>query len=69
MRQEVEKMHTLFKNFIKEHREVVDIEQVPPGKHLCASQAIDLRLVDELKRSDDYLYNREPNLRPLQNSL
>ena len=55
MRQEVEEMHKLFKNFIKEHREVVDIEQVATGNHWCASQAMSLRLVDELKTSDDYL--------------
>ena len=55
MRQEVEEMHRLFKNFIKEHRKVVDIEQVATGKHWCASQAMSLRLVDELKTSDDYL--------------
>ncbi|MFW0060488.1 MAG: protease SohB [Coxiella endosymbiont of Dermacentor silvarum] len=55
MRQEVEEIHTLFKNFIKEHRKVVDIEQVATGKHWCASQAIHLKLVDELKTSDAYL--------------
>ena len=55
MRQEVEEMHTLFKNFIKEHRKVVDIKQVATGEHWCASQAMNLRLIDELKTSDNYL--------------
>lgn len=55
MRQEVEEVHKLFKNFIKEHRKVVDIEQIATGEHWCASKAMDLRLIDELKTSDDYL--------------
>ncbi|MFW0094397.1 MAG: protease SohB [Coxiella endosymbiont of Haemaphysalis qinghaiensis] len=55
IRQEVEEMHALFKNFIKEHRKVVDVEQVATGEHWCASQAMNLRLIDELKTSDNYL--------------
>ena len=55
VQQEVEETHALFKSFIKEHRKVVDIERVATGEHWLASQAIHLKLVDELKTSDDYL--------------
>lgn len=55
IRQEVEEVHTLFKNFIREHRKVVDVEQVATGEHWCASQAMSLRLIDELQTSDNYL--------------
>ena len=55
VQQEVEKTHALFKSFIKEHRKVVDVEHVATGEYWLASQAIHLKLVDELKTSDDYL--------------
>lgn len=55
VQQEVEETHTLFKSFIKEHRKVIDIDRVATGEYWLASQAIHLKLVDELKTSDDYL--------------
>lgn len=55
VQQEVNETHALFKSFIKEHRKAVDIERVATGEHWFASQAIHLKLVDELKTSDDYL--------------
>ena len=55
VQQEVEETHALFKSFIKEHRKVVDIERIATGEYWLASQAIHLKLVDELKTSDDYL--------------
>ncbi|QTS84028.1 protease SohB [Coxiella endosymbiont of Amblyomma nuttalli] len=55
VRQEVEEIHALFKTFIKQHRKVVDIDRVATGECWLASQAIHLKLVDELKTSDDYL--------------
>ena len=55
VQQEVEETHALFKSFIKEQRKMVDIERVATGEYWFASQAIHLKLVDELKTSDDYL--------------
>lgn len=55
VQQEVEEMHALFKSFIKKHRKVVDIERVATGEYWLASQAMHLKLVDELRTSDDYL--------------
>ena len=55
MKEEVEETHTLFKSFIKQHRTQIDIEQIATGKYWYASKAIELKLVDELKTSDDYL--------------
>ncbi|QHG92487.1 protease SohB [Coxiella endosymbiont of Amblyomma sculptum] len=56
IQQEVEEMHKIFKDFIKEHRRMVNIEQVSTGEHWYALQALHLKLVDELKTSDDYLF-------------
>lgn len=54
-REEVEEAHVLFKEFVKEYRPRVDIERLATGEHWYGSQALQLRLVDELRTSDDYL--------------
>ncbi len=55
MHEEVEDIHRLFKNLIKEHRPEIDIDSVATGEHWLGSQALELKLVDELRTSDDYL--------------
>lgn len=55
LHKEVEEIHQLFKNLIHDHRKQVDIEKVSTGEHWLAKQAIELKLVDELITSDDYL--------------
>lgn len=55
MRQEVEEIHHLFKGLIHEYRKNLDIEKVSTGEHWLGKQALDLKLVDELTTSDDYL--------------
>ncbi len=54
-KEDIEDTHTLFKEFISEHRAIVNIERVATGEHWFGKRAIDLKLVDELKTSDDYL--------------
>lgn len=55
--EEVEATQVLFKDFIKEHRPIVNIDQVATGEHWFARQAIEFKLVDNLQTSDDYLLN------------
>lgn len=55
LHQEIEAIHGLFKHLIAEHRQQIDINQVATGEHWLAKQALDLKLVDELMTSDDYL--------------
>ncbi|MFA6037100.1 MAG: protease SohB [Legionellales bacterium] len=55
--EELEETHTLFKNFVSENRPVVNIDQVATGEHWYGSQALGLKLVDEISTSDDYLLN------------
>ncbi len=57
-RQEVEEIHGLFKQFVARYRPVLDVEAVATGEHWLGSRALELRLVDELKTSDDYLLER-----------
>lgn len=56
--EELEHTHDLFKNFVKEHRSVVDIDDVATGEHWFGYQALPLKLVDELTTSDDYLHSK-----------
>lgn len=55
LKQEVEDIHVLFKDFIKQNRPQVDIDKVATGEHWFARRAIEMKLVDELITSDDYL--------------
>jgi serine protease SohB len=55
LQQEVEDIHELFKNQIREHRPQVDVESVATGEHWYGIRALELKLVDELKTSDDLL--------------
>lgn len=57
-RETLEDAHALFKSFIAEHRPQVDLAQVATGDHWFGARALALRLVDELKTSDDYLLER-----------
>lgn len=53
--EDVENIHTLFKNFVTEHRPQVLIDQVSTGEHWHGIQALQLNLVDQLITSDEYL--------------
>lgn len=55
MKEELEETHHLFKEFIRENREQVDIDKIATGEHWYGRRAIELKLVDELRTSDDYL--------------
>lgn len=52
---ELEEVHILFKQFIQQHRPIVEIDRISTGEHWLAVRALELNLVDELKTSDDYL--------------
>lgn len=57
-REELEDTHKLFKQFVAEHRPQVAIDKVATGEHWFGTRALAIRLVDELKTSDDYLLER-----------
>ncbi len=58
MREEIEDIHTLFKNLIQEYRPQLNIEQVSTGEYWLGKQALALKLVDGLTTSDDYLFEQ-----------
>lgn len=53
--QELEDTHVLFKNFVQRERQQLEIDDVATGEHWFGYQALELKLVDELSTSDDYL--------------
>lgn len=57
MLEEIEDIHQLFKNLIKEYRPMLDIQKVATGEHWLGSQALKLQLIDELSTSDDYIFS------------
>lgn len=57
MQEEIDDTHHLFKDFIRDHREQVDIDGVATGEVWFGRRAIDKGLVDELLTSDAYVQN------------
>ena len=53
--EEIEEAHTLFKDFVKSHRPQLDLDQVATGEYWYGTRALERRLADELRTSDDYL--------------
>ena len=53
--EEIETTHALFKDFVKSHRPSLDLDQVATGEYWYGTRALEHRLADELRTSDDYL--------------
>ncbi len=56
-KEDLEAVQTLFRNYVVEYRNHIDIDKVATGEHWLAKDAVELGLIDELKTSDDYLYD------------
>lgn len=61
LQQEIDETHDLFKAFLVQNRPILDIQRVATGEHWYGSQALDLKLIDEITTSDDYLLNASKN--------
>ncbi len=53
--EDVEEMHQLFKDWVKRHRDVVDIDNVATGETWVGLQARERNMVDAISTSDDYI--------------
>lgn len=54
-KQELEDIHSLFKEYIQRFRPDLDMSRVATGEYWLGQRALELGLVDELRTSDDYL--------------
>jgi serine protease SohB len=59
--EELEDTHVLFKEFVSEHRPQVDVVKVATGEVWFGRRAIEVRLIDELQTSDEYLFAQAEN--------
>jgi serine protease SohB len=55
LQEEIEDIHDLFKNQIKAYRPQVEVDKVATGEHWYGLRAMELKLVDEIRTSDDFL--------------
>lgn len=56
--EDLEKIHTAFRNYVLNNRQQINIHEVSTGEHWLASDAYELKLVDKLITSDDYILNK-----------
>lgn len=57
VQEDVNNVHEIFKEFIVVNRPHVNINEIATGEHWHGVQALELKLVDDLITSDDYLLN------------
>ena len=58
VQEDIEKIHIAFRNFIASNRTDLDMDKIATGEHWLAKDAFDLKLVDHLSTSDDYLVEK-----------
>lgn len=56
--EDLEKIHSAFRDYVLKNRSQIDIDKVSTGEHWLAKDAFDLRLVDKLATSDEYLMSK-----------
>ena len=54
--EQLEDTHLLFKEFVSKFRPQMDVAKIATGEYWYGERALTLGLVDELKTSDDYLF-------------
>ncbi|MBA2656051.1 MAG: protease SohB [Tatlockia sp.] len=59
--EDLEKIHKAFRNYVLANRQQLDIDEVATGEHWLAKEAFELKLVDDLKTSDDYITDKMAN--------
>lgn len=58
--EELQQTHVLFKHFVEKYRPQLNIEKVATGEHWYGQDALDLKLIDKLQTSDEYLLSLLP---------
>ncbi len=58
LQEEIDDTHILFKEFVSEHRPQINLEQVATGEHWYGERAYQLKLIDKIQTSDDYILSK-----------
>lgn len=53
--EEIVDTHALFKEFVAQCRPQVDVQKIGTGEHWFGLRALELKLIDEIKTSDEYI--------------
>lgn len=56
--EDLEKIHDAFREYVLTNRSQLEIDKISTGEHWLAKDAFDLRLVDTLATSDEYIINK-----------
>lgn len=63
--EQIEGTHKLFKQFVNTYRPELDLEKVATGEHWYGREALDLKLVDDIISSDEFLFKNKDTARIL----
>lgn len=55
LKEELEDVHTLFKDAVSKYRPDMDLEKIATGEHWYGTRALELGLADEIRTSDELL--------------
>ena len=55
LKEELEEVHTLFKDAVARYRPDMDLEKIATGEHWYGTRALELGLADEIRTSDELL--------------
>ena len=55
LKEELEDVHSLFKNAVARYRPDMDLEKIATGEHWYGTRALDLGLADDIRTSDELL--------------
>lgn len=58
--EDLEDTHTLFKEFVRDHRPEVNVDEVATGEIWFGKRALEKNLIDEIATSDEYLTSQHP---------
>ena len=60
-KEELETLHRLFKEFVRKNRSQLDMDKVATGEFWMGAEALELKLVDKIGTSDQYLMDLSAN--------
>lgn len=69
--QDVNDVHDLFKQHIKQYRQDMDIDRLATGEYWYGTKALSLKLIDRIQTSDDFLMEKQDdfNLFEIQHKI
>ena len=56
--EDLDDIHDVFRNYVLMNRPELNIDEIATGEHWLAKDALDLKLVDKLKTSDEYICDK-----------